>query len=90
MVINWRGEMVLCCHDYNSTIVIGNTKNRTIEDMWNDDILNKYRLSLSTGNRNLPLCNQCDDPDIPCKRCSMRYCLSLKRKENESCKIKNL
>lgn len=59
--IDYAGNAVLCCNDYNSeTKGIGNISDKTLEQLWNDKIFNIYRIRLQNRNRNQFLCNNCD------------------------------
>jgi len=58
--IDWNLEMRFCCNDWKYKETLGNLKNNTIEELWMSEKMNKYRKSLSKGNR-------CDV--ISCKKC---------------------
>lgn len=32
-----NGDMILCCHDWRQTVVLGNVAERSIKDVWNSD-----------------------------------------------------
>jgi MoaA/NifB/PqqE/SkfB family radical SAM enzyme len=34
MVVDWNGDVVLCCDDWNHSTVLGNLKKQTIEEIW--------------------------------------------------------
>ena len=61
MYINWNLDVHLCCHDWTDT-KIGNLFENSIEFVWNEGIVNKYRKSLSKGRR-------CDI--MSCKNCNV-------------------
>ncbi|MBM3741096.1 MAG: hypothetical protein FJW39_35625, partial [Acidobacteria bacterium] len=59
--IQWNGEVIPCCYDYNNHIVLGNAFEQPVLDILNGE---KYRL-LRWAHRNkqfglFPYCNQCD------------------------------
>lgn len=59
--IQWNGEVIPCCYDYNNQIVLGNAFERPVLDILNDA---KYRL-LRLAHREkkftlFPFCNDCD------------------------------
>jgi MoaA/NifB/PqqE/SkfB family radical SAM enzyme len=59
--IQWNGEVIPCCYDYNNSIILGNAFSQSILDILNGV---KYRL-LRQAHRNkqfsaFPFCNQCD------------------------------
>ncbi len=62
LVINWKGEVLLCCMDYYAKVTFGNVKQQKIIDIWNNADFNKYRNQLQLGKRSeYPLCKNCDD-----------------------------
>lgn len=58
--INWKGDALLCCNDYDGDLELGNVNDSTLLELWNSDAMNRYRLSLNRRNRNVKLCAQCD------------------------------
>lgn len=57
--IQWNGEVIPCCYDYNNQIVLGNAFEQPIMDILNGS---KYE-ALREGHRNgefPPYCDQCD------------------------------
>lgn len=58
--INYDGEALLCCNDYNNELKIGNVADHTLVELWNSEILNKYRIKLLHKDRNALLCAPCD------------------------------
>ena len=59
--IQWDGEVIPCCYDYNNQIVLGNAFQQPVLDILNGD---KYQL-LRIAHREkkfelFPYCNQCD------------------------------
>jgi radical SAM protein with 4Fe4S-binding SPASM domain len=60
MVINAKGEAILCCSDMYSDVVVGHIMQQSIEEIWYGDILNRYRTELSKHGRNgLAKCRDC-------------------------------
>jgi radical SAM protein with 4Fe4S-binding SPASM domain len=59
--IQWNGEVIPCCYDYNNQIVLGNAFTQSVLEIINAD---KYRLLRLAHNENkfelFPYCNQCD------------------------------
>ena len=59
--IQWDGEVIPCCYDYNNQIVLGNAFEQPVLDILNAE---KYRLlRISHGEKKFelfPYCNQCD------------------------------
>lgn len=59
--IQWNGEVIPCCYDYNNQIILGNAFTQPVLDILNGP---KYRL-LRWAHRNkqfnaFPYCDQCD------------------------------
>jgi radical SAM protein with 4Fe4S-binding SPASM domain len=59
--IQWNGEVIPCCYDYNNQIVLGNAFEQPVLEILNND---KYRLLRTAHSDNtfemFPYCNQCD------------------------------
>lgn len=59
--IQWNGEVIACCYDYNNQIILGNAFETPVLDILNAQ---KYRLlsyAHESGRFDLfPYCNQCD------------------------------
>lgn len=60
MMIDWNGNCYLCPHDWQRKMIAGNITNQNIIDIWNSEILKKYRTNLGEGKR----------VDDPCKKCN--------------------
>ena len=62
LVINWEGDILLCCMDYYAKVKFGNVKQQKIIDIWNSADFIKYRNQLKLGKRNVyAICKHCDD-----------------------------
>lgn len=59
--IDWDGEVTACCGDYDRYLSIGNVKDTTINDIWNNNVvLDSIRNLLSEKEyRHLALCSKC-------------------------------
>lgn len=59
--IQWNGEVIPCCYDYNNQIILGNAFEEPVMDILNGV---KYRLLRKAHNEKnfgiFPYCNQCD------------------------------
>lgn len=65
LVIDWNGDVVLCCDDWNHKVVLGNLKKDTIERIWKGDKLNYIRYKhLHRDFNNLELCSKCNKNTI--------------------------
>ena len=62
MVINWKGNVLLCCNDYYEEYVLGNIKDASLLKIWNSKKFQKYRriLSKKGGRTKIALCKRCD------------------------------
>ena len=59
--IQWNGEVIPCCYDYNNKIVLGNAFEQPILDILNSAKFRLLRYAHRTGRFNLfPYCDQCD------------------------------
>ena len=58
--INWNGEVVACCSDWNNSMLLGNLEKSTLYDIWHGDNANYYRQMLVDGRHaELELCKSC-------------------------------
>jgi len=54
------GNVVLCCNDFASDVVMGNVNETSLAEIWQNAKYAAYRRELGTCDRSqLPLCNQC-------------------------------
>ncbi len=60
MVINWKGNVLLCCHDWAETYVLGDVNKRKIFQIWNG-VNNRGLRSLHVSNSfdKIFLCSHC-------------------------------
>jgi len=65
MVVDWNGDVVLCCDDWNHSTVLGNLKNQTIEEIWKGEKLRKIREAHIKGEfYKVPLCSCCNKKSV--------------------------
>lgn len=61
LTVQWNGDVVLCCLDYDGTTRIGNVREKTLEELWNGPEIIKARFAIK--NRDLGsmpnLCKNC-------------------------------
>ncbi len=60
MMIDWNGSVFLCTQDWQRKVSSGNINNEKIIDIWNSNILKKYRTQLSCGKRTENPCKSCN------------------------------
>ncbi len=61
LVINWKGNIVLCCNDYYEKHVFGNVKDDSIQEVWYNDKFSEFRKILRQGDRaKIDICENCD------------------------------
>lgn len=53
--IQWNGDMVACCRDYEGVSAMGNIKDQSIKDIWNSDKYNEFRKTFESSG----LCKEC-------------------------------
>ena len=61
IAIEHDGEVVLCSLDYKHQVKIGNINDNTIEEIWNNEMMRKYRDGQNNKEKlcNLDLCKDC-------------------------------
>ncbi len=65
MVVDWNGDVVLCCDDWNHSTVLGNLKKQTIEEIWRGEKLKKIRGAHIHGEfYKIPLCSGCNKKSV--------------------------
>jgi len=61
IVVDWDGEVVLCCNDWNHEEVVGNLNVESIRDVWDGKKLDKVRkMHLADKVNCVPVCAKCD------------------------------
>ncbi len=61
LVINWKGQVVLCCMDYYAKYIFGSASERRIADIWRDKKISDFRKKLIKGVReSVEICKFCD------------------------------
>jgi len=58
-VINWDGNVVACCYDYNSLEVMGNIYAEPFKSIWNNRKFRRLRRVVKQDRRDSLLCSQC-------------------------------
>ena len=63
LVIDWKGDVLLCCVDYYAQHIYGNVADRPIMDIWNDAKYQEMQRILQRpgGRQEIAICAKCDD-----------------------------
>ena len=59
VVVQWNGDVVACCRDYNGKIKLGNVKDSTLKEIWNGEQYKKFREKMATGKKLDKFCQDC-------------------------------
>lgn len=59
VAIDYAGNVILCCHDYLSSVVFGNITNENFLDIWFSPRFRTVRKQLRNGEYHLPICRKC-------------------------------
>jgi len=58
--IDWNGDMYLCPHDWQRRNPVGNLMQKEFFEIWNGNMLQKYRKMLFEGERKKSPCSECN------------------------------
>ena len=59
VIIDYLGNIVLCCNDYHSSIKFGNLRGEKLVDIWNKASYKNLRKEVRKGIFKLPICRKC-------------------------------
>jgi len=59
LVVNWKGEVVLCCNDFFSRSIFGDLKKEKLMDVWKKEKFKHIRKETKKGIFNLDVCKKC-------------------------------
>ena len=59
-LIDWNGDVFLCPQDWQRRVTMGNIMQKSFFDIWNGNILNKFRRLHLKGDRSKSPCNTCN------------------------------
>lgn len=57
--IDVEGNVLICCHDYLGTAIMGNVRERRLLEVWKDPRYRKLRRDIGKGRYELELCRKC-------------------------------
>jgi len=60
-VINWDGEVSICCFDKDLEFPIGNVKNQQLEKIWKNNAINKIRQQILKNRKAIAICRNCGE-----------------------------
>lgn len=60
-VITWDGLVVPCCFDKDATHQLGNLKNESFKNIWQNDNYKQFRGELMQGRKNIDICANCSE-----------------------------
>lgn len=60
LVVQWNGDIVPCCRDYNAANKLGNVRNFSLREIWNSSSYARFREQMATGNfQGNTVCPEC-------------------------------
>ena len=60
-VITWDGLVVPCCFDKDAMHRLGNLKNQSFKDIWNNNNYRQFRSELMKSRKNIDICSNCSE-----------------------------
>ena len=60
LLVDFDGGVLLCNHDWDKRLILGNVKETSILNIWNSEKYKEVRENLANANRNHSPCNRCD------------------------------
>jgi len=57
--VQWNGDFIVCCLDYNGESVAGNFSRDSLKEIWNSPAMLKLRREHIENNYSHPLCKKC-------------------------------
>jgi len=60
LTIDYKGNAVLCCNDFTSSVVFGNAGEKDLRDIWHDPAYVKARRLISSGIWTFDICKKCN------------------------------
>jgi radical SAM protein with 4Fe4S-binding SPASM domain len=59
LVVQWNGDVVPCCRDFNAVNCLGNVTNLSLKEIWNSTGYEQFRESMSKGEFEPSMCAEC-------------------------------
>jgi radical SAM protein with 4Fe4S-binding SPASM domain len=60
-VITWDGLVAPCCFDKDAQHRLGDLKQKTFRDIWQNDEYKKFRSAILKGRKNIDICSNCSE-----------------------------
>jgi radical SAM protein with 4Fe4S-binding SPASM domain len=60
-VITWDGLVVPCCFDKDAMHQLGNIKNQSFKNIWNNSNYKQFRTELMKSRKNIDICSNCSE-----------------------------
>jgi radical SAM protein with 4Fe4S-binding SPASM domain len=60
-VITWDGMVVPCCFDKDATHRLGNLKNESFKEIWQNKKYKQFRQDITTSRKNIDICANCSE-----------------------------
>jgi radical SAM protein with 4Fe4S-binding SPASM domain len=60
-VITWDGLVVPCCFDKDAMHQLGNTKNQSFKEIWNNENYRQFRKDITKSRKNIDICSNCSE-----------------------------
>ena len=60
-VITWDGLVVPCCFDKDASHKLGNLKEQSFKEVWQNDNYKKFRKDLMSSRKNIDICANCSE-----------------------------
>jgi radical SAM protein with 4Fe4S-binding SPASM domain len=59
LVVQWNGDVVPCCRDYNGVNKLGNVNDESLQEIWNGSAYKAFRDGMASGALESSLCAEC-------------------------------
>ena len=59
LVVQWNGDVVPCCRDFNGENVLGNITRSSLKDIWNGSKMGAFRSRMLSGQYDNAICPEC-------------------------------
>ncbi|MCK4653540.1 MAG: SPASM domain-containing protein, partial [Candidatus Cloacimonetes bacterium] len=60
-VVNWDGEVAICCFDKDVEYKVGNIKNTPLSKLWKSEKIHKIRNQILKDRKEIPICRNCGE-----------------------------